>query len=146
MPMPGNPPTGSDEADGETPRNVRILQIIVVVLGIILIVGMATVIGRIAYLMMRPASEITATAPYPDPETPVDLALPGGSNVTSISLDGSQLAVHYTGSQGAGIAVMDLKTGRIIRRLRIATPIAGDKNDNAEGSRTTDPPAAGQRN
>ncbi len=124
---------------------MRILQIIVVVLGIILIVGMATVIGRIAYLMMRPASEVATSAPYSQPEIPIDLALPGNTKVTSTSLDGSQLAVHYTGPEGTGIAIVDLKSGDIIRRIRVLEKYSDDKNDSAKGSGTidrsaTDPP------
>ncbi len=115
------PPDGPETQDGETPRNVRILQVIVVVLGIILIVGMATVIGRIAYLMMRPANDAVTTAPYPEPQVPITVGLPSSAKVMSTSLDGSQLAVHHSSPSGDGIAILDLKSGRVIRRVSIVT-------------------------
>ncbi len=123
------PPNGPETPDNETPPNVRMLQVIVVVLGIILIVGMATVIGRIAYLMMRPASEAVTAAPYADPQVPISLGLPGLTKVISTSLDGSQLAVHHTGPSGDGIAIIDLKSGNVIRRISIVTGEAKDAAD-----------------
>ena len=51
-----------------------------------------------------------------------DFALPTGARIANLSLDGDRLAIHYSGPDGDGIAVVDARTGKVLMRLRIAPP------------------------
>lgn len=115
--------SGDDEAVSggrrsrlENPETVKALTILVIVLGIILVLGFVTVIGRIVYLVTRPApqeieqiadpsrpvvplggglSDGAATAKSPDlpPAGPVALGLPPGARIEAMTLDGNRLAI-----------------------------------------------------
>lgn len=101
-----------------TPRQLRILKIAVVVMGIILVAGFATVIGRIAYLLANggagrlPAAHALAAKAH--------LPLPAGAAVRSLALDGNRLAVHYDTPAGSGIAILDLITGEALTHIDLA--------------------------
>ncbi len=105
---------------------VRILTIIVIVLGVLLLLGLATVVGRIIYLgsQRAPASVRSSSLP---PSIP--LALPAGASVKHTSLDGDRLAVTYEMSQQsgsgrqAGIIVMSLSTGQVVSRIELVTDV-----------------------
>lgn len=118
-------------ANPNDPPNIRMLRLAVIGMGLILVLGVAAVIGRIAYLAMRqsvPVVTISGSGPgasEPAPASPgvlsadVRLALPPGAKVRSQSLAGSRLAVHYEGVGGEGIIILDLETGRPVSQVRI---------------------------
>ena len=101
-----------------TPRQLRILKIAVVVMGIILVVGFAAVIGRIAYLVAKGGAPRPSTAHAVARTT--HLPLPAGAIVRSIALDGDKLAVHYDAPAGAGVAILDLLTGAALAHVDLA--------------------------
>lgn len=96
-----------------TPSQMRLLRIAVIVMGVILLLGFATVIGRIVYLLNAapkpvpaasgPAREVAAPL-----KLPTSIELPKGAVVKHIALSDSRLAVHYDGPSGAGIRIIDL--------------------------------------
>lgn len=96
---------------------VRALKIAIVVMGILIVLGLLLVIGRIIYLAGKPRSPSTSvsTSPAAEPR----LALPAGAAIRSVSISGDRLAVHYDTPAGAGIAVLDLETGRTLSRVQI---------------------------
>ncbi len=117
------------EIDGDQPAvkpmfddaQMRKLRLAVIGMGAVLLLGFTTVIGRIVYLLNRPAvdpSIVAATSPGPAPSD-IRLALPAGANVRNLSLSGNRLAVHYDGPSGPGIAIVDLATGRAAQRVEI---------------------------
>lgn len=119
-------PTGevgepSAPASGDfSPGVLRALKIAVVVMGIILVVGFATLIGLIAYRSTKLAS-VKPSAPAVGervlPVAAIKLSLPKGATFESLSLDGDRIAVHYRSSNGDGIAVVDLGSGTVVSRI-----------------------------
>jgi hypothetical protein len=98
-------------------RLQRILKVVVIALAILLFAGLAAVIGRVIYLATpsttQPASPTLAVRPEQS------LELPPGAQVRSISLAGNRLAVHYELGAVAGIAVLDLQSGRMVTNVAI---------------------------
>jgi hypothetical protein len=98
-------------------RQVRMLRIAVIAMGVILVLGFITVIARIVYLVNR-GSETTTAVSQPVRDA-ARLALPAGASVRHISLAGQRLAVHYDGPSGSGIVILDLQTGNPVSRVEI---------------------------
>ncbi len=147
-PSQSAPETDGNEAEPastswiEQPETVRRLQILVIALGAVLILGFATVIGRIAYLALQPAETTVADTQkraQQGVETPTstrsDLAaqsgsaagngttefvvsLPEGATVKSMSPVANGILVHIdTGGQTEAL-VIDTETGAIKSRFR----------------------------
>jgi hypothetical protein len=94
-------------------RLQRILKLVVVALALLLFAGLAAIVWRVIYLA-SPSATQPAAAPSPAIRPQQSLGLPPGAVVRSISLSGDRLAVHYEAGAEAGIAVFDLKTGRLV--------------------------------
>lgn len=111
-------------AAGDTPA-LRIMKWVVIVLGIALVLGFFTVIGRMVYLTSRTDASREAKSPAAPASTNdpmlATLALPAGHEVRTLSLDGNRLAVHSApASGGAGsIAVIDLASGAVQSRITL---------------------------
>jgi len=104
-------------AQAPNARVQSILKFVVIALGVLLVAGLATVIGRIIYLASAPSAQPAAeTSTLSSRQT---LQLPPGSQVRSISLSGDQIAVHYETPEGSGIDVLDLATGRKTAHISI---------------------------
>jgi hypothetical protein len=104
----------AQSTDPFSPVQLRILKIAVVVMGVILVLGFAAVIGRIAYLVTRTAKPTTPTAIAKD----LRLPLPEGATVRSLALSGDRLAVHFDAHAGAGVAILDLLTGEPVTHVQ----------------------------
>ncbi len=101
-----------------TPRQVRVLKVAVIVMGILLVGGFAFVLAAIVYQASRGGQDgASAGAGTTGVET--DLPIPKDATVTSLSLDGERLALHLNSPAGPEIAVIDLKTGKVIARIRL---------------------------
>jgi hypothetical protein len=116
------PPDSAAAAADAQARLQRTLKLVVVALAVLLLAGLLTVIGRVIYLASSPRTQPGAPAsaalsPAIRPE--LSLALPQGAVVRSVALEGNRLAVHYDAGGGAGIAVLDLETGRVITSVAI---------------------------
>jgi hypothetical protein len=48
-----------------------------------------------------------------------ELPIPKDATVTSLALDGDRLALHLNSPAGSEIAVIDLKTGKIVARVHM---------------------------
>lgn len=100
----------------------RVLIFIVAFLGLLIVAGLVAVLLRIIYLSSGPAAQRANPADGGGPVAAVPSAaghldLPAGAVVRSVSLDGDRLAVHYEAPGGTGIAVVDLVTGAVLRRV-----------------------------
>lgn len=104
-------------------RTQTILKFVVVALGVVMVAGLALVIGRIIYLASAPPAQPAASSTVSSNQT---LQLPHGSEVRSISLSGNQMAVHYEMPEGSGIAILDLATGRETTHVSIVFVPAGN--------------------
>ncbi len=105
-----------------TPRQVRILKIAVIVMGVLLVGGFAFVLAAIVYQASHPAQDATVTgaqAVSGEGALSIDLPVPAGAAVTAMSLDGNRLAVHLNGAAGPEIAVIDLASGKVVAHVRL---------------------------
>jgi len=104
-----------------SPAGVKALKIAIVAMGIMIIVGVAVVIGRMIYLASSSPSPVrahasTRTVPARFADK-IAVALPVGASARQISLNGSSLAILYQGGTGRGIIVIDLASGKEISRI-----------------------------
>jgi len=105
-----------------TPRQVQVLKIAVIVLGILLVGGFAFVLAAIVYQASHPAQDAVAQHPAMaagEGARAIDLPMAPGANVAGLSLDGNRLAVQLDGPSGAEIAVIDLASGKIVARVKL---------------------------
>jgi hypothetical protein len=122
MSVASEPETSSLPGTVFTPRQVRILKIAVIVMGVLLVGGFAFVLAAIVYQASHPAQDATLTGAQAVPgqgALSIDLPVPAGAAVTAMSLDGNRLAVHLNGPAGPEIAVIDLASGKVIAHVRL---------------------------
>jgi hypothetical protein len=117
-----------------TPRQVRVLKWVVIGLGIALVLCFALVIVTIVYQASHlgetrvPAGD-RAAAPAPAPAhggaavsasaPTVALGAGAGRSVAGVTLDGDRLAVHLKGPDGEEIAIVDIASGSVVRRIEV---------------------------
>ena len=99
-----------------TPRQVRLLKIAVIVMGILLVGGFAFVLAAIVYQASRGGQDGAAAGAEP---IAAELHVPKDATVSTLSLDGGRLALHLQSSAGAEIVVIDLATGKTLARVRL---------------------------
>src|SRR5262245_4709820 len=93
--------------------------------GVLIVLGLGVLLGRIIYHSSPTTSQTAHTAAsggdgQGEASIPfgTHLSLPDGAAVRSMALSGSQLAVHYDAPDGGGIVIINLATGRTVGRLR----------------------------
>jgi hypothetical protein len=101
-----------------TPRQVRVLKIAVIVMGLLLFGGFAFVLAAIVYQASKGGQDAALSAPLGALES--ELPIPKDATITSTSLDGDRLALHLISAAGPEIVVVDLKSGKVIARIRLA--------------------------
>jgi hypothetical protein len=94
-------------------------------MGIMIVAGLAVVVGRIIYLASAASKQATvarsaAPAPVVRPGS-TQVGLPPGAVVRNMALHGDRLAIHYEAASGAGIVLVDTVTGSVVSRVRIVT-------------------------
>ena len=105
-----------------TPRQVRILKVAVISMGILLVGGFVFVLAAIVYQASRPAQVGGGTSPPVSPGKSgrsIDVPVPPDASVGGMALDGNRLAVQLNGSAGAEIAIIDLVSGTIVAHVRL---------------------------
>ena len=104
-----------------TPRQVRLLKIAVIVMGVLLVGGFAFVLAAIVYQASHLGQARMGSAASLDPAQGPGIDLPVGrdASVAALSLDGDRLALHLTSSSGAEIVVIDLASGKVVARVRL---------------------------
>ena len=105
-----------------TPRQVRMLKIAVIVMGVLLVGGFAFVLAAIVYQASRPAqvSSVAGAQTVPgERASSIDLPVTAGAAVSAMSLDGNRLAVHLNGPAGAEIAIIDLAGGKVVAHVKL---------------------------
>jgi len=122
-------PLSQDTLSDAELRRIRILKTIVITLGILIVLG---VIGLAAGLVYR-ANQLgdntetppnTEQAPIRDSSTleTLNLPLPAGAKVLQSDLDGALILIRWTEQSGKEhIWVVDLNSGRVIRRIEVFT-------------------------
>jgi hypothetical protein len=105
-----------------TPRQVRLLKIAVIVMGVLLVGGFASVIAAIVYQASRlgqtPAP--TAAAPAIAPASAnAELPIPKDAEVTALALDGNRLALTLKSASGSELLVIDLGSNKVLSRIKL---------------------------
>jgi hypothetical protein len=120
MATSGETETGAIPGTVFTPRQVRILKIAVIVMGILLVGGFAFVLAAIVYQASRSAQDgaRSAAAGSEGSAPNFDVRAPAGATVTALSLDGNRLAVTLGGAD-AEIVVIDIGSGRTVARVKL---------------------------
>jgi hypothetical protein len=101
-----------------TPRQVRVLKIAVIVMGLLLVGGFALVLAAIVYQASRVGQD-GAVAAAPPGGVAGELGIPKDASIMALSLDGDRLALHLNSAAGAEIAVIDLRTGQMLARIKL---------------------------
>jgi hypothetical protein len=106
-----------------SPRQVRVLKIAVIVMGLLLVGGFAFVLAAIVYQASQggqatPSAGAEAGAGAGTPALS-ELPIPNDATVTSLALDGDRLALHLNSPQGGEIAVIDVRSGKVVARIRL---------------------------
>ncbi|MCH8238499.1 MAG: hypothetical protein IIB62_00335 [Proteobacteria bacterium] len=104
-----------------TGRQVRILKAIVIAMGILLVGGFILVISVIVYQASNideSAGPAQGAAQALTPGAPLQGAIvPKGMTISHMALDENRLAIHLTGPGGGEIRIIDLATGKLVRRI-----------------------------
>jgi hypothetical protein len=118
-PLPNR--SASAQTRDASPRDLKVRALIFIVsfLGLLIVAGLVAVILRIIYLSSTPSAQRATTDAAEAPSAADRLDLPAGAVVKSMSVGGDRLAVHYDAPGGGGIAVLDLATGTVLRRVDI---------------------------
>jgi hypothetical protein len=115
--------TGNAPVPGSvfTPRQVRLLKIAVIVMGVLLVGGFAFVLAAIVYQASHPRQASMGTAASLDAGRAASIDLPVGKDaaLAAMSLDGDRLALDLTSSEGPEIVVIDLGSGTVVARVRL---------------------------
>jgi hypothetical protein len=105
-----------------TPRQIRMLKLAVIAMGVLLVGGFAFVLGTIVYQASRLGQDRIASGSgvsLGQADASIDLPVPQNATVAAISLDGSRLAVYLNSSAGPEIAVIDLKSRAVVARIKL---------------------------
>ena len=113
------------------PKTVARLQILVIALGILVIIGFATVIGRIAYLTLyqtdsEPGASVAASSqtqrmavPPANVALEQPIELPPGAVVEDVQPMGDgTVMVRFKDTRGTGMMVFDAASGAVRRHWR----------------------------
>ena len=110
-----------------TPRQVRILKIAVIAMGVLLLGGFAVVLSAIVYQASQIGQDGKAEAVKIAPAAPAaagsalkaSIVIPGvaADRIDGVTLDGNRLVAYWRGADGPEAAVIDLTTGKVLSRL-----------------------------
>ena len=101
-----------------TPRQVRVLKIAVIVMGILLVGGFAFVLAAIVYQATR-AGQSTAGVGVLPAGIEAELPIAKDATITAMSLDGDRLALHLDSAAGPEIVVLDVRSGAVVSRVKL---------------------------
>jgi len=121
MSVAGETDSGAIPGTVFTKRQVRILKVAVIVMGVLLVGGFALVLATIVYQALHSAQDrtTTSTAVPGQGGHNIELPIPPDASVAGLSLDGNHLAVQLDGPSGAEITVIDLVSGKIVANVKL---------------------------
>ncbi len=113
--------TPSDVLPGTifTARQVKILTVAVIVMGILLVGGFAFLMTAIVYQASQLSESAALPAATKGNAAQAGLTVPDGMVISHMALDGNRLAVHLSGPRGAEIHIIDLGSGKVVTRLPV---------------------------
>ncbi len=102
-----------------TPRQVRVLKIAVIVMGVLMVGGFAFVLAAIVYQASQVGQGGKGAAGAAPGAASSELQIPKDATVGSLALDGDRLALHLSSPAGSEIAVVDLRSGKVVARVKL---------------------------
>lgn len=103
---------------------MRALQVLVVVMGILILAGVAVVVGTIIHRATQPPQEAEKPKGLPT-FGDVDLTLPDGARVVWMTVEGDRLVIHIQGAgEAARFEVVDLITGNRLGAVHVGAGTA----------------------
>ncbi len=91
---------------------MRALKTAVVVMGVLIAAGVATVVVTIV--------QRTAGLSAPPVSQPALLAEPDGTRIASVAVGGDRLALHLQGGGPDRVVLLDARTGQVLLRAGLA--------------------------
>ena len=101
---------------GDTPPQpgLRFLEMTVYIMGGLLVIMLVVLLGGIAWKATR------GKAPEEPPKASlVEIGVPAGATIGSVTLDGNTMAVQVTSGGTQEVVVVDTKKGAIVSRVRL---------------------------
>jgi hypothetical protein len=95
---------------------MRALKALVIVMGVLLVGGSATLAVLMVKRLAGPARRQPAASAMP---ARASVALPPGTEVQSVSALGERLAVYVAGRQGNLILIVDPATGAVVETIEL---------------------------
>ncbi|MCB1510565.1 MAG: hypothetical protein KDJ36_06645, partial [Hyphomicrobiaceae bacterium] len=109
-----------EEAPTLPPNAVRAIYAMVIIMTILIVAGIALVIGRIIYLANKSGGPShVQRSPLQAPAPELSLPLPAGAKVAETSLAGNRLVVRYSANGEDAVMIYDVVTGRTLSRIRL---------------------------
>ena len=101
---------------GDTPPQpgLRFLEMTVYIMGGLLVIMLVVLLGGIAWKATR-----GKTPEEPPKVNLVEIGVPAGATIGSVTLDGNSMAVQVTAGGAQEVVVVDTKKGVIISRVRL---------------------------
>lgn len=111
-----NPPDGeTEESAGARSRYVRTLLIVVITLGVILIGGVAVVVGTIIKRVSDPESNVPVRPGFGETQ----IQLPAGSEIDDIIAADGRIVVRVRDAGGTMLILLDPRRGEERGRIRL---------------------------
>ncbi|MFP3921451.1 MAG: hypothetical protein ACLFU3_07060 [Dichotomicrobium sp.] len=105
------------------PRQVRILKIVVIGLGVLLVIGFGLLVVGLAYQATKIGEERPATdagEPAGQAAEQVTLPVPPGAKIERIAADRGRVILHVKGPDGEQVVIVDTGQGNAVTRLKLA--------------------------
>jgi Family of unknown function (DUF6476) len=115
--QPTPSPAGAILSDDQ----IRRLKWIVAAMTTVLILGVATLIGRVIYLANNRPEQGGIATREAALLTEATLLLPKGAALKTVTVIGNRLVAPYVSSSGEGVMILDLATGKTISHVRVKT-------------------------
>ena len=96
---------------------MRVLQAVVIVMGVLILGGTAAVIGIIVHRAGAPRPPVLA---HPGVAAPVVLDEPAGTRIATASAADERLVLQLAGGGPDRVVVLDLRGGAVLARVALA--------------------------
>ena len=111
-----NPPDGETEGSADThSRYVRTLLIVIITLGVILVGGVAVVVGTIIQRVSDPESNVSVPPGFGETQ----IQLPAGSEIDDIIAADGRIVVRVRDAGGTMLILLDPRLGEERGRIRL---------------------------
>lgn len=91
--------------------NIRLLKFLIAVMGVLIIVGVATVIGTVVVRLQNPGSDKDFGQ--------VALTVPLGTKIESVTVSDGRLVLHLGNPNGGTVRVLDIATGALLGEVTL---------------------------